>query len=116
MKTPFIATFTFKVLDPLQDNEYVVGYIFFSKTQNIDPSDQTSYFGFLQVLYTNPDDHINLNVAISFLLNAGFVKDDKIYCEAFTGNIGGYTDLLTGKSYISGFSPYTSGVKSFILP
>jgi hypothetical protein len=114
------TTFTFKVLDSLQSNEQVTGYTFFSKTDAISPSDPNSYVLVFPIRYISSQPSIgNFSLSIADLKYYGFDSGDKIYCVTYSGKNStdvSYRDLATYKRIYTGFSPYTSGVKSFILP
>ena len=114
-----IATFTFKVLDSLQLFVQAQGYIFFGKTDAITPSDPNSYVFSAPVTYEPNYISGDYSFSRTSFTNSGFSPGDKIYCVVYAGKNSAavsYLDLQSFKRIYTGFSPYTSGVKNFILP
>jgi hypothetical protein len=112
-----VATFTFRILDQLQQYEYGSAYLYFGKTDAISPSDPSSYLYLTTTSYRYPDEtSADIAITKTQLLSAGFSPNETIYCVAYTGNPTEYIDLKTLKYNFIGFSPYTSGVKNFVLP
>lgn len=118
------ATLTLKILDaPANIGRYVTSAIFFSKTDNISPSDGSTFL-YSMITYTESNGYystgdINFDVIRDDLLKAGFSLGDKIYCTAFAGKNTirtKYKDPETYRDVYTGFSPHHSEIKSFILP
>lgn len=116
-----VARFTFILVDKLKHSDpFVVGQIFLSKTNNISPLDPKTY---LYTVYTNFSYPIStssdLFISRKGLLDAGFSTDDKIFCVLYAAQQSfreGYIDSSNDKYIYTGFSPFHSEVKSFILP
>jgi len=100
----------------------VFPYIYFSKSNNIDPLDANTFLYFISNEISSYPGHTeaSLNITKSALLKAGFSSADKIYCCAYAGSetslYAGWYDPVTGRTIKSGMSPHHSEVKSFILP
>ena len=116
-----IATFTFGVLDTISGNAVnsIRGDVFFGRSENISPLDPNSY---VVDLSANGSGFLNktgnFQVNKSSLLKAGFSTGEKIYCVLYAGKVtvNYYSDYNSFKNIFTSFSPYTSIVKSFILP
>jgi len=101
----------------------VFGAIFFGKNEHIDPGDPTSFLYSIINYPPNGNDSsgmANFEFHRSDLLQAGFSENETVYCCAFAFayyyNYDSWIDAKTGRDAYSGFSPYHSEVKSFILP
>jgi len=115
------AIFSGSIKENLGFMEVMVN-IFLSRSSAIDPKDPSTFTvmsRFTRIIY-----HGNYSADISFyrdsLYSAGFKPGDKIYCLAgamtMQNEYSNYFDIDKGKFIYTGFSPYYSDVKSFILP
>jgi hypothetical protein len=99
--------------------------IYFGKTKILDPINPKTFLYATDIHYNS--DRVDstgvadITILRSDLLKAGFLPGDSIYCSAFAGisnilNSTTWIDPETNKTVYSGFSPFHSQVRSFVLP
>jgi len=117
--------------------------ILFGKNNSLSPEDPNSYLyerNNFPYSYWGPSDSISFDNILGYslamdsskLYRAGFRHNDKIYCQAFVGNLlidekydmftnpiifgPSYIDIASGKRIYTGFGNNHSEVRYFVLP
>ena len=122
--TPYTrAIFSGRIIDSIGNNQQYSGYIkfYFGKSELLSAENPNTY------LYETPFTEVDAESGIAAigiyrdtLLHNGFSPLDKIYCVAYYTGFNTksefYIDKATGKRIYTGFSPYTSEIRNFILP
>lgn len=114
--------FTLSLRMPPMPNYYILtGAVFFSKNENIDIHDPSSYLIMSSAVMNSYscDTIMPITVYRSQLISSGFKPGERVFCVGYGGTTASddsYYDPLSKKYIYSGFSPKRTAVIEFNVP
>lgn len=116
-----VSRFSSRIIDSIQPYKMnsVSIRIFFGKSIFIESSNPYTYLYSEDIYSFDSNKSGSVNISRDALLHSGFRSGDKIYAVAYaaaTRGSGGYRDSTSGNWINTGYSPFHSEIRNFILP